>query len=132
MSNTKTPPDIRFMIYQAKGPIEDFPEWARTIGINVDTQDVYIPAGLFAQEQVVVMALVLARKRMVTMNGHVYCPAEWAAENFPSDTQNIQNAVDSVRSCLGKMLEANAMMVEVDGGVYTPIHMPDAGSSRAH
>lgn len=78
-------------------PGRKIPAWTRSAAITNDGT-VYLPAAICGDENRAMMAAMWdGGVPLLQRDGHLYLPADWMAQEYPREAENVQHIADRVR-----------------------------------
>jgi hypothetical protein len=89
-------PEMNWLTVEAP-PGRKIPAWARSAAITKDGT-VYLPAAICGNENQAMMAATWdGGVPLLQRDEHLYLPADWMAQEYPQEAENIQHIADRVR-----------------------------------
>ncbi|MNV27958.1 hypothetical protein D3C71_1191280 [compost metagenome] len=76
------------------------PAWKRTLGVSEETGEVFVPAAM-AGEQNVLLCAAYDGTTVASNHGHVYVPASWLSREFPATKDLCELMVIRGRQAMG-------------------------------
>ncbi|WP_440985135.1 hypothetical protein ACQHIH_18580 [Xanthomonas sontii] len=75
------------------------PAWKRTLGVSEETGEVFVPAAM-AGEQDVLLCAAYDGTTVASNHNHVYVPASWLSREFPDTKELCDIMVTRAREAL--------------------------------
>jgi hypothetical protein len=89
-------PEMNWLTVESP-PGRKIPAWARAAAITKDGT-VYLPAAICGDENRAMMAAAWdGGIPLLERDGHVYLPADWMAQEYPREAENVQHIAERVR-----------------------------------
>lgn len=92
------------VLFLAHTEDKSIPDWQNTIGLDMDTQELYVTGSAFCENEWETMILATEQKiATLTYKNHGYVPISWAKEAFPEVKSEIELWEEKLKAVYRKM-----------------------------